>query len=72
LSPDKPYEPLLDTAQAAEFLHASTAYVKDHCTRQAPYIKYHNLGTKKKAMRRFYASDLREFVEGLPKYRRPS
>lgn len=63
------FEPLLKPAQAAEFLGVTTAYIKDHCTRSRPFIPYCNLGTKKKAMRRFRRRDLVAFAEELQRHK---
>lgn len=68
-SPDEMMEPLMTAEEAAKYLGVSTAYIKDHCTRSRPFIPHSDLGTKKKAMRRFRRSDLQGFANQLRRAR---
>jgi hypothetical protein len=54
---------LLNSHEVAEMLGVDVSWVKNHCTRVAPYLPYVRLGAGQYAMRRFRRDQILQFIE---------
>ena len=61
-APRKP-EHLIDAHEVAAMLSVDISWVKNHCTRVAPYLPYVQLGLGKNAKRRFKPSEIAAFID---------
>jgi hypothetical protein len=54
---------LLNSREVAEMLGVDISWVKNHCTRVAPYLPHVRLGAGRYAMRRFRRDQILQFIE---------
>lgn len=65
-APEQPQQPddrLLNAREVAVLLGVDISWVKNHCTRAAPYLPYVQLGEGRYATRRFRREQILDFIE---------
>lgn len=54
---------LLNAQEVADMLGVDVSWIKNHCTRVAPYLPFVKLGGGRYAMRRFRGDQILQFIE---------